>query len=83
MSATQYRLFFHLFALVVLTVAVIVAVVAVGNAMYSERACYQSWRQSGMQARYSFSGGCQIEVSRGVWIPDWAFTAYVSNQPPR
>jgi hypothetical protein len=32
--------------------------------------CKKRWEESGMAAKFSWGAGCQLEVSKGKWIPE-------------
>jgi hypothetical protein len=55
-------------------VAVLVLVALLSGAMFLtvelvERACSARWEDSGFKHRYSFFGGCQIQLPNNIWIP--------------
>lgn len=56
--------------------AILIAVIAIGLGVpfgfkyVAERyGCAAAWADSGMSSRYSFFGGCQIQLKDGTWIP--------------
>lgn len=48
---------------------VLTAIVFIGLKV-DEIACKSRWEESGMAVRWSFWGGCQVEVQKGRWLPE-------------
>lgn len=59
---------------VVLTYVVIMTTITVASVALSmltgEVKCDRRWENSGLEASYSFWGGCQVRLSSGKWIPE-------------
>lgn len=50
----------------VLTLAIICGALTLA----SQQVCYAKWDDAEVQSRWSFSGGCQIRMQDGRWIPE-------------
>jgi hypothetical protein len=36
----------------------------------TQYSCFAAWEDSGMPVKYSFMGGCKIQLPDGKWIPE-------------
>jgi hypothetical protein len=72
MSRLQERIldsaWLSVITLILMFVIAVAAVGAVGN-VYAKYECSAKTESIGFDSRYSFLGGCQIEVTDGQWIP--------------
>ena len=56
-------------ALALVVFALIVGAITAGANVYERSVCFSRTESIGFDARYSFLGGCQIEVTPDQWIP--------------
>jgi len=64
--------------LVVLIVLIVAGVGAASVALVysiSRPSCYAHWRDSGLQARWSLYGDCQVSADGRTWVTDDAWIA--------
>lgn len=47
-----------------------IALILAGVNKLSQYSCFASWEDSGMPVKYSFMGGCKIQLTDGKWIPE-------------
>jgi len=72
MEASQMSDFWYYnksWIIMIIVMVVIAACVCWGAALVSEKSCDACTQNIGFAHRWSFLGGCQIEVTEGQWIP--------------
>ena len=66
---SNYRVWIELFALMSLLVLLSFGIIFGLSYLLDPPACAAQTQDMQMESRWSFAGGCQIEVAPGQWIP--------------